>query len=115
MNMEFEVVNLKDLVRSIEDVEAHLEIIIERAKANGVRSIKFIHGYGSHGRGGVISVEIKRLLPLLLRRKQIQSYLFGHEWDMSNSKCQKFLIRHPESAVDEDLNKRNPGITIVGL
>ena len=113
--MEFEVVNLKDLVRSVEDVEAHLEIIIEQAKANGVRSIKFIHGYGSHGRGGVISVEVKRLMPLLLKRKKIESYLFGFEWDITNSKCQKFLITHPESAVDEDLNKRNPGITIIGL
>lgn len=113
--MKFEVVNLKDLVLSVEDVEAHMEIIIESARANGIHAIKLIHGYGSHGKGGVISVELKRLLPIFLKRRMISEYLLGHEWDISNAKCQKFLTAHPDAASDIDLLRRNPGITIIGV
>lgn len=113
--MKFEVVNLKDIVFSVQDVEAHISIIIQNAKSTGVSAIKFIHGYGSHGKGGVISVELRKLLPILQRKKQITSYLFGNEWDISNQKCQKFLLSHPDCAIDEDLNKSNPGITIIGV
>ena len=113
--MKFEVVNLKEIVLSAEDVEAHISIILENAKPRGVTAIKFIHGYGSHGRGGVILVELRKLLPKLQRQKQITTFLLGHEWDISNEKCQKFLFMHPDCAQDEDLNKSNPGITIVGV
>lgn len=113
--MKFEVVNLKEIVLSREDVEAHISIILESAKSRGVTAIKFIHGYGSHGKGGAILIELRRLLPKLERQKQIRVFLLGHEWDLSNEKCQKFLFEHPDCSGDEDLNKSNPGITIIGI
>lgn len=113
--MNFETVNLKELCLSREDVSAHLDIIITSAKKNDIGAIKLLHGYGSHGQGGAICLELKRLLPLLKKQKIISGYFGGNEWDISNDKCQKFLLKCPSCSYDEDLNHSNPGITIVTL
>ena len=113
--MEFITKNLKEIILSVEDVRAHLEIIIEQARNEKIKGVKLVHGYGSHGRGGVVSVELKRLLPELKRKKTIKEYFYGNSWDISNSDCQRFLAKCPDSASDEDLNKSNPGITIIAI
>ena len=113
--MEFTTINLKELILSVEDFEAHLRIIVEQAKQEGVKGVKLVHGYGSHGRGGVVSIELKKLLPTLKRKKIINGYFFGHCWDLSSSDCQRFLARCGEAAMDEDLNKGNPGITVIEI
>ena len=41
--------------------------------------------------------------------------LLGNEWDLSNKKCFDLLENLKDCYKDEDLNKLNPGITIVVL
>ncbi len=115
ISMKFEVINLKEIVLSRDDVRAQLEIVIESAKASGVTAIKLMHGYGSSFRGGVILNELNKLLPTMLRSKQITHYFFGSAWTINNADCQKFIISHPDCLGDEDLGKSNPGITVIGV
>jgi len=49
-------VNLKEENFNVELALAVVEIEIECAKREGRAALKLLHGYGSHGRGGVIAI-----------------------------------------------------------
>ena len=55
------LVNLKDGEFNVELALATVEIEIEQAKKEGVVAIKVLHGYGSHGRGGIIAFELRKI------------------------------------------------------
>ena len=94
---------------------AIVEIEIENAKAEGVSAIKVLHGYGSHGRGGVILVELRRLLQTLKKQGKITDFFGGDEWNMFSQRTLEILNSDKQVACDKDLNKANPGITIIRI
>lgn len=67
------LVNLKDGEFNVELALATVEIEIEQAKKEGVVAIKVLHGYGSHGRGGIIAFELRKC------------FLFGKDKDLSQT------------------------------
>lgn len=113
--MDFKVLNLKENSPSVEQALAILLINLEAYKLEGVKVVKIIHGYGSHGVGGAICMEVRKTLRQLKKSKQIKDFLLGNDWDMSNLKCMKVLTSIKDCYNDEDLNHLNPGITIVIL
>lgn len=108
-------VNLKEGSPSVEYALAITEIEIENAKAEGASALKLLHGYGSHGRGGKIFVEIRKRLGVLKKQGKIQDYFGGDDWNLFNEKTLNLLNRDKTIAGDEDLNRKNAGITIVVL
>ena len=112
--MKYRTINIKDDHPSVDLALAILEIEIETAHFEGVRALKVIHGYGSHGVGG----EIKRnLIPWLKRAKRrgiIADFIRGEECFISDSlkKIEKFC---PEILGDADLYHINSGVTIILL
>ena len=113
--MDYKIVNLKENAPSVDEAIANFKIELEICKKEGVKVIKFVHGYGSHGVGGVICMNIRKLCLSLKKQKVIKDFLLGNEWDISCEKCFNILTNLKDCYNDEDLNHQNPGITIVVL
>ena len=113
--MQLITVNLKQFEPTVEQAIATMEIEIEIAKKSDVKIIKFIHGYGSHGVGGAISVAVREHCRKLKKQKIIKDYFSGGRWDIADEKCFPYLMEISNLYGDEDLGNSNPGITIVVL
>ncbi|MGW8195525.1 MAG: hypothetical protein ACWGOX_14805 [Desulforhopalus sp.] len=89
--------------------------IIEEAGRSDVSVVTLIHGYGSSGKGGVIRSECRKVLDYMKSRGQICDYIKGEEFTQRSSKVKVLLQRYPQLRFDENLNKKNRGITQVIL
>lgn len=107
------LINFKELAVSVEDCEAILDIEIEKAKNEGLSALKVLHGYGSHGIGGVLLTETRRVLQDFKRKKKIKSFFNGDKWNLFDKSTLEILQSDKSINLDEDLNKNNPGITII--
>lgn len=109
------VINLKENSPPLEVALAKIAIEIEQASFAGEKVLKILHGYGSHGTGGVISTESRKLLSKLKKENKIKDFFFGDKWNAFDKKAQALIMQTKTLADDDDLNKNNPGITIVVL
>lgn len=106
-------VNLKEDNYNVEYALAIIEIEIESAKREGCVCIKVLHGYGSHGKGGVIGKALRHQLELWKRSGFIVDYFGGDKWNMFDKTTQKILLLDKSIYNDEDMGKANPGITFI--
>lgn len=108
-------INLKEFSPNIEQALAMVEIAIEEAKKDGSSVIKVLHGYGSHGHGGVILINLRKMLNNFKKQGKIHDYFGGDIWNIFNERTLFALNRDKSISGDEDLNKSNPGITLIVL
>lgn len=108
-------INLKEGNPTVDYSLAVVEIAIENAKSEGVNCIKVLHGYGSHGRGGVILIELRKFLQSLKRKKVIRDYFGGDRWNYFDESVKNILSEDKSIECDEDLGRSNPGITIIWI
>ena len=113
MNTDLIVVNLKDDMPPVDIAVCNMELEIECAKVAGVKAIKFIHGYGSNGVGGLICKAVRDRLASLKKQRIIKDYIFGEDWNLENPKCFKLLTELKSGYDGEDLNHANGGMTMV--
>ena len=106
--------NLKETGAGKEDSAILLEMFIEESKREGETIIKILHGYGSHGVGGVLYSVVREKLTFLKKQKKITNFFGGGKWNLLDKETISALLKD-KSVIDEDLNKSNPGITIVIL
>ncbi len=92
---------------------AQLEIEIDACKLGGFRALKVVHGYGSHGVGGVIKKEIHKKLKQLKSQKKIYDYIPCEQWTPNNTKRKEAVKICDELLADSDLRMLNSGVTIV--
>ena len=111
--MDLITVNLKEDMPPVDIALCNMELEIEIAKVTGVKAIKFIHGYGSSGTGGLICQNVRKRLIALKKQKIIKDYIFGEDWDLNNPKCFKLITTLKSGYDGEDLNHANAGMTIV--
>lgn len=107
--------NLKQEGFTVEYALAVLEIEIEASKKEGVIALKVLHGYGSHGKGGVIAQAVRKQLAIWKRGGLIENYFGGDKWDMFDKDTQNILSLDKSIYNDEDLGHSNPGITIIQI
>ena len=88
---------------------------IKYSKAVGNRVIVVIHGYGSHGKGGVIKQKLKEYLPNLKKNKIIEDYVLGENWGELNEVKQKICKISPDVILHENLSGINSGVSVVLL
>lgn len=88
---------------------------IKYSRAVGNRIIVIIHGYGSHGAGGVIREEVKRYLPELKKKSVIKDFCFGEMWADTNPVKQKMIDVAPELLLQENLHMLNSGVSVIML
>jgi len=90
-----------------------LEATIAVAGSQGVKALTLIHGYGSSGAGGAIKVEVRRQLQFLRLQGRIKEIVPGEEFEGRSKRGRHLLRRFPFLAGHRDLNRANPGITLV--
>lgn len=111
--MRYKTLNLKEYDPSVEQAIALVELEIQRSIKEGYYAIKIIHGYGSHGVGGVIKKELQKWKIKAKSRGLILEYVKGENWSDSNPTVQKIKKICPEVLGDFEPFTTNPGISVV--
>jgi len=106
-------VNLEQGMPTTEQALERLARELEQARLAGYRVLTLIHGYGSSGRGGVIRQEVRAQLHYLKHQGMINDLLPGEEFSTRTGAGRYFLRRFPFLRRHRDLNRSNPGITLV--
>jgi hypothetical protein len=109
------IVNLEHGLPKVEQARARLRTELDTARREGVTALKIIHGYGSHGVGGELRIALQASLATWVREGEIQAFIAGEEWRVSNEIAWNLLQRLPGLKRDPDLGRGNKGITIAVL
>jgi len=88
---------------------------IRKARREGVRALKVIHGYGSSGRGGTLCVGLRKSFRLRRREGGIRDFIPGEDFTIFNETTLSLLEAVPELRGDPDLNATNEGVTVLWL
>ena len=88
---------------------------IKRAKHDGVKVLKVIHGYGSSGKGGALCVGLRKSFGLRKKEGVIKDAIAGEDFSIFNEAVLDLLEAVPELRGDPDLGATNEGVTILWL
>src|ERR1035441_9223368 len=88
---------------------------IKRAKREGVKVLKVIHGYGSSGKGGVLCAGLRKSFRLRKKEGVIKDSIAGEDFSIFNETVLDLLEAVPELRGDPDLGATNEGVTILWL
>ena len=109
-------IDLEAGLPTVEEALRRLAVQLDRARAEGVRVVRVIHGWGSAaGGGGKIRAAARQWLQGQLERGRIRSYLPGDRYARALPEGRDFLRRHPALRPAENSDRNNPGITFVEL
>ncbi len=108
-------VNLKEDMPLVREAMSRMEGHLRRARSDGVAVVKFVHGYGSTGKGGEIRIAVQKGLMKRLHQNELQAVIFGEDWRISDEAAWALLKKFPELKQDSDLGRGNRGITVVVL
>ena len=108
-------VNIKSDMPTVDDAIRRITYNIKNAGALGVSAIKFVHGYGSTGKGGGIRTESRKYLERQKPRGQIKDYIIGEDFSIFDENTRKAFLACDGLRRDSDLERHNNGITIVIL
>ncbi|MDR1590306.1 MAG: hypothetical protein LBS51_08980 [Oscillospiraceae bacterium] len=88
---------------------------IRNGKTLGAAAVKFIHGYGSTGKGGKIRVETRRYLADQKLKRHIRDFIPGEEFSIFEEATRAAFALCDELRRDRDLDRHNNGVTFVIL
>ncbi len=108
-------VDLKSDMPSVPEALQRLDRELSLARQQKHSVLKIIHGYGSTGVGGDIRIAVQKRLHELSGESKIRGCIFGENWSKGDEVAWQLLKTRPELKQDEDLGRRNQGITIVIL
>ena len=114
-NFAIKIVNLKEGMPLVRDAISRMQSELNRAKNEGVKLVKFVHGYGSTGVGGEIRIAVQNGLVKRMQQGELKAVIFGEDWRISNETAWELLKQNPQLKQDSDLGRENKGITIVVL
>jgi hypothetical protein len=106
---------LKEGMPSVAEALGRLQVELRRARSEGVKLLKLVHGYGSKGVGGDIRMAVQSELVKLQSQGEVRAVIFGEDWRISHEMTWELLQRMPELKRDRDLGRKNAGITIIVL
>ncbi|NLK40188.1 MAG: hypothetical protein GX303_08140 [Clostridiales bacterium] len=113
--MEIYTINLELGRPDVQSALKHAEFSIASVRAQGGRLIKFIHGYGSSGKGGKIRTQVRKMLNSYKQKGRVSVCVYGENFSIFDAGTRYLLDRYPSLAKDPDLNRGNMGITFVYL
>src|SRR3974390_953077 len=88
---------------------------IKQAKAEGIKALKVIHGYGSSGKGGALCHGLRKSFGLRKKEGVIRDFIAGEDFTIFNDPVLDLLEAVPELRGDPDLGAINEGVTVVWL
>ncbi|MCL1980282.1 MAG: Smr/MutS family protein [Proteobacteria bacterium] len=109
------VVNLEKGMPQVMPALNRLEAAITVAGSQGYKALTLIHGYGSSGTGGAIKAAVQNQLQFLRLQGRIKEIVPGEEFEGRSKRGRHLLRRFPFLVGHRDLNRANPGITLVIL
>lgn len=93
-----------------------LQTQLDRARADGVRVVRVVHGWGSAtGGGGRIRAATRRWLQEECDAGHLRTVFFGDHFTHTSPEGRDFIRRHPALRVSERSDRNNPGISFVEL
>lgn len=99
---------------TVEEALRRVQTQLDRARADGVRVVRVIHGWGSAtGGGGKIRAAARDWLRRQLDARRIRSMFLGDHCTHTSPEGRDFLRRHPALRATERTDRENPGITFV--
>ena len=107
--------NLKRGGPTGEEALDKLTTYLRRASEVGIKAIILIHGYGSSGEGGAIKTAVLRQLQFLSHQGRVKAIIPGEEFEGRSNRGRQLLRRFPFLVNHRDLNRANPGVTLVIL
>lgn len=106
-------VNIKYDMPTADQAVKRTTFEIENARRLGVKCVKIVHGYGSHGKGGRIRVEVRAYLERMKRQGRITDYIPGERFSIFDEATRAAFARCGELRQDSDLERANNGVTII--
>lgn len=94
---------------------ARMDAALRTGRQFGAGAVKIIHGYGSTGRGGKIRTAVRAQLQRLEADGRIRGCVFGERFSIFDEPTRRAFTACPALRSDSDLERGNPGITIVLL
>lgn len=88
---------------------------IRRAKREGIRVLKVIHGYGSSGKGGALCHGLRKSFGLRKKEGVIRDFVPGEDFTIFHPTTLDLLEAVPEVRGDPDLGATNEGVTMLWL
>lgn len=104
-------INIKSLNQTVSLALGEFLVELDRAKFAGVKVIKVITGYGSHGKGGEIKRGLEKLLNKLKREHKITDYFKGET--ISREDLSNLNKLCPELILDTEITGYNSGVILV--
>ena len=108
-------INIKRDWPTVEVAQERLKDEINRARRNGVKILKIIHGYGSTGKGGILRDELREQLAAMQKTGSIKQVVFGENFGMFDPATAGLTGKYPEVLKDRDYNRSNRGVTLIAL
>lgn len=108
-------VNLERGLPPVAQALDRLDKEIALAALLGIRVLTLIHGYGSSGEGGAIKAAVLRRLEFLRHTGRVREVVPGEGFENRSSRGRQLLRRFPFLSAHRDLNRANPGITLIVL
>jgi hypothetical protein len=106
-------VNLERGMPFVEPAMQHLQAVLRESREMEIQALTLIHGYGSSGKGGAIRRECRKTLDYMCSRGELNSYIPGEDFNRRSGPVKDLLNRYPQLAANKNLNKNNPGITVI--
>lgn len=113
--MPCKTINLEEGRPTVNVGLLRLDSALVSARAEGVRTLKLIHGYGSSGVGGRLRDEVWKALDRFKRNGFISDFIPGENFRLSNESSWALVKRDKSIKEDRDFGRANRGITIVVL
>ena len=107
--------NVEAGLPTLDDARRSVIAEIKRAKGEGVKVLKVIHGYGSSGKGGTLCVGLRKSFRLRKKEGVIKDFVEGEAFSIFNPTVLELLEAVPEIRGDPDLGATNEGVTILWL
>lgn len=109
------VVNIKKDNPSADVAVFNLQVAISDAKKMGDKALIVVHGYGSHGKGGLIKKEMHEMLLKAVKNHDISFFVLGENWgEFNNDKIRACEIC-PDLIINPQLSGLNSGVTVIIL
>lgn len=109
------VINLEQGMPTVDQANHRLIGELIRARAQGAKAVKIIHGYGSSGVGGKLRLGVRSALASQKRLGKVKDFVAGESWSIFDEAARRVLDLYPDLNRDKDFERGNAGITIVLL
>lgn len=113
MASEMDVVDMEAGLPTVRESLQRLDVELTVARRKGIGVLKIVHGYGSSGKGGRLRTSLRTSLERRRQEGTVGRVVVGEAWSIFDAESRALMDRFPALRRDRDLEKSNPGITIV--